>query len=105
MNLKFNFTDSMSSWVVTHALDCRQHRARLRSQLSVRLLLDQLRQEDSDFSSSEQPQWAFPMQATALFENGGYNVTVDQGGLLSDFVGPGQTMAVYEVGCNGPPAN
>ena len=71
---------------------------------SVRLLLDQLRQEDSELavnSRSEQPQWGFPMQATALFETGGYNVTVDQGGLLSDFVGPGQTM-IYEVGCNGP---
>lgn len=41
------------------------------------------------------------MQATALFETGGYNVTVDQNGLLSDFVGPGQSL-IYELGCNGP---
>ena len=66
---------------------------------TLRLLLDQLRHEDRLSGSTET--WAFPMDATALFETGGYNVTVDKDGLVSDFVGPGQTL-IYELGCNGP---
>jgi hypothetical protein len=66
---------------------------------TLRLLLEQLRQEDSTSGSTQA--WAFPMQASALFETGGYNVTVDQAGRLSDFIGPGQTL-IFELGCNGP---
>ena len=66
---------------------------------TLQLLEDQFRQEDIALGSTQV--WTFPMQASALFETGGYNLTVDQAGRLSDFVGPGQTM-IYEIGCNGP---
>eukprot|EP01051_Picozoa_sp_SAG22_P016628 SAG22_NODE_2383_length_2632_cov_1.132649_2_plen_355_part_00 len=68
---------------------------------TVRLLLEQLRREDPVLSAESTQAWSFPMQASALFETGGYNVTVDQAGRLSDYVGPGQTL-IYELGCNGP---
>ena len=42
----------------------------------------------------------FPMAASVLFDSGGYNVTVDADGRLTDWIGPAQTL-VYEVGCNG----
>ena len=67
---------------------------------TLRLLLKQLRQEDGASGRHAQA-WAFPMQASALFETGGYNVTVGVDGRLSDFIGPGQTL-IYELGCNGP---
>ena len=66
---------------------------------TLRLLEEQFRQEDVTSGSTED--WAFPVLASALFETGGYNVTVDRDGRLSDFVAPGQTL-IYEIGCNGP---
>ena len=49
----------------------------------------------------------YPVLASRLFGNGGYNVAVVCGGVnctegrLDDFVGAGETI-VYEIGCHGP---
>ena len=66
---------------------------------ALRKLLEQFKQEDRD--SGHTQAWEFAMQASALFEAGGYNRTVDPTGRMSDFIGPGQTL-IYELGCNGP---
>lgn len=46
---------------------------------------------------------ALPTNATRLFD-ATYNSTVDTNGLLTDFIGPGDTN-VYEIGCTGPKPN